>query len=118
MSPTARFVNVLLGVWLFISAFLWPHTQAQLTNTWVLGVVCVIVAMLAMSIPALRYVNTALAIWLFISAFALPTQSQGTLWNNVLVAIRIFIASLISGPIRAAPGSGHNPPEVGQPGHA
>jgi hypothetical protein len=90
----ARTANVILGIWLFISAFVWTHSQAQLTNTWILGVLCVVFALIAMRVEQFRYLNTALAIWLFISAFALYTHSHGTLWNNALVAIAIFIASL------------------------
>jgi hypothetical protein len=88
-------INVVLGVWLFISAFAWPHSHAQHANTWILGVLCVIFALAAMAAPMARYLNTALAIWLFISAWALPTASVGTIWNNVLVAIAIFIVSLV-----------------------
>src|SRR5579883_2620360 len=91
----ARILNVVLGVWLFISAFAWPHTYAQMTNTWVLGVLCVIFAIVAMFVDQARYLNTLLAIWLFISAWALPTESPGTVWNNVLCSIAIFIVSLI-----------------------
>ena len=90
----ARTVNVILGIWLFISAFSWPHSQAQMANTWILGVLCVVFALIAMRVDQVRYLNTALAIWLFISAFALATHSHGTLWNNALVAIAVFIASL------------------------
>jgi hypothetical protein len=90
-----RIVNIILGVWLFLSAFLWPHNQAQLTNTWIVGVLCVIFALIAMAVPWVRYLNTLLAIWLFISAWALPMTNAGTIWNNVLVAIAMFIASLI-----------------------
>ena len=101
----ARVVNILLGVWLFISAFVWPHSQAQMTNTWILGVLCVIFALVAMALPWVRYLNTLLAIWLFISAWALPTVSVGTIWNNVLVAIAVFIVSLVpTGPNVTAPG--------------
>jgi hypothetical protein len=92
---SARAVNVVLGIWLFISAFLWPHSQAQMTNTWILGVLCVVFALIAARIPSASYLNTALAVWLFISAFALPTAQIGTMWNNALVAVAIFIASLV-----------------------
>ncbi len=88
-------INVVLGVWLFISAFVWEHTTAEMTNTWILGVLCVIFALVAMSAPQARYLNTALAIWLFISVWALPHDNVGTMWNNALVAIAIFIVSLI-----------------------
>lgn len=119
-GPTARgaaprIINVILGVWLFISAFVWPHTQAQMTNTWILGVLCVVFALVAMAVPWVRYFNTLLAIWLFISAWALPTVSVGTIWNNVLVAIAVFIVSLVpSGPVNATPGffGGTAPPRA------
>ncbi|MCA1829282.1 MAG: SPW repeat protein [Myxococcales bacterium] len=90
----ARTLNVLLGIWLFISAFIWPHTSAQMTNTWILGVLCVVFALIATKVDQVRFLNTALAIWLFVSAFVLTTQSAGTRWNNALVAIAVFIISL------------------------
>src|SRR5690242_18444501 len=40
----ARGFTLLLGVWLFISAFIWQHTEAQMTNTWICGVITVIFA--------------------------------------------------------------------------
>jgi hypothetical protein len=95
MAPSARIANIILGVWLFISAFIWPHSPEQYSNTWILGALCVIFAVVAIAVPWFRYLNTALAVWLFISAFALPTVSVGTVWNNALVAIAIFIVSLL-----------------------
>jgi hypothetical protein len=103
MSSPVRYLNVLFGVWLFISAFLWPHSSAQMTNTWIMGVLCVVFALLAMVSPPVRFLNTLLAIWLFISAFSLPTLSVATTWNNFLVAIAIFIVSLIPSPGEAGP---------------
>lgn len=95
MRNPARITNVVLGLWLFVSAFVWPHTAAQMTNTWILGVLCAIFALVAMAVPSVRFLNTALAVWLFISAWALPSASAATTWNNVLVAIAIFLASLV-----------------------
>jgi len=91
----ARGFTLLLGVWLFISAFIWPHTTSQMTNTWICGVLAVVFAAVAMRAPQVRYANTILAIWLFISAFALASVSVGTIWNNVIVSIAIFVASLV-----------------------
>ncbi len=91
----ARTLNVILGIWLFISAFVWPHDAAQMTNTWILGVLCVVFALIALGVPKARYLNTVLAIWLFVSAYALLDVSRGTVWNNVLVAIAVFVFSLI-----------------------
>jgi hypothetical protein len=98
MSP--RPVTVLLGVWLFISAFVWPHSPFQMTNTWLCGLLCIVFAFLAFAIPAARYLTTALAVWLFVSAFALPSFGRGTIWNNTLVAIALFAFSLTPSPPR------------------
>jgi hypothetical protein len=91
----ARGIHIALGVWLFISAFLWPHTYSQFTNAWIIGVLSVIFSVIAMWAPQARYLNAALAVWLFISAWALPSISVATIWNHVLVAIAIFVVSLL-----------------------
>lgn len=87
-------INVALGVWLFISAFVLRDSHAQMTNTWICGVLCVFFAIAGMGIPWARYLNTALAVWLFVSAWALPIERVATLWNNVLCAIALFVISL------------------------
>ena len=97
----ARVVNVILGVWLFVSAFAWTHSSAQMTNTWILGALVVIFALIATHLPRLRYLNALTAVWLFISAFALPRMHPGTVWNNALVALVIFFLSL-QPPIESA----------------
>ncbi len=100
MTPhvVARGINVLLGIWLFISAFLWEHTGAERTNTWILGVLCFMFALAATRASVARWLNTALSIWLFISVWALPHDNLATMWNNALVAIVVFLLSLVPGP--------------------
>jgi hypothetical protein len=93
ISP--RLINVTLGVWLFISAFLWPDFRARVTNTWVCGVLCVTFAIAGMGLPRARYFNSALAVWLFVSAWLLPTHHVASLWNGVLCSIAIFVVSLV-----------------------
>jgi hypothetical protein len=94
-AKAARWVNAAVGVWLFLSAFLWPHTSSQYTNTWLMGIIAVAVALIALGRPGFRYVNTAVGIWLVISAFALPTMSMGTRWNNFIVGLVIGFLSLV-----------------------
>lgn len=93
MSP--RIGNVILGVWLFISAFLWQHSPAQFMNTWIVGALTVLVALVATRYGELRYLNTALSVWLFISAWALPHFNIATVWNNAIVGLAIFCVSLV-----------------------
>lgn len=94
-TKAGRWVNAAVGVWLFVSAFLWPHTSSQYTNTWLMGVIAVAVAIIAAGASGFRYVNTAVGAWLIISAFALPTMSAGTRWNNFIVGIVIGVLSLV-----------------------
>jgi hypothetical protein len=90
-----RIVNVVLGTWLFLSAFAWPHARTQMTNTWVVGVMCATCAIVAMAVPWVHCVNTLLAIWLFVSTWWLPAVDARTVWNNVIVSVAMFAASLV-----------------------
>lgn len=87
---TARWVNVVLGAWLFISAFVWRHSDAQFTNTWVVGLLIVAAALLGIRYSWGRYINMGLAAWLFLSTLFFPRIASATLWNNLIVAIIVF----------------------------
>jgi hypothetical protein len=54
-------------------------------------------ALIAMRVPEVRYLNAAVAVWLLLSVWILPTFRIGTIWNNALVAIAIFIVSMVRG---------------------
>lgn len=90
----ARFLNVVVGAWLFVSAFIWTHSPAEFTNTWICGVLAVAFAVIAMTQPMARFLNTLLAVWLVIGTLAFHWVSAGTLWNNLISAAVMFVASL------------------------
>ena len=90
-----RWLNLLAGVWLFISAFVWPHTAAAQANTWIVGALIAIASIWAMFAPSVRIVNTILAIWLFFSTLFIYHTSVGTVWNNLILAVVVFVLSLI-----------------------
>ena len=96
MGRRRQYLNVLTGAWLFVSAFLWPHSDGQFTNTWASGLLCAVIAALSGAAPRFRPMNMALAVWLFVTAFTLPRLSDATAWNNVAVALVIFGVSLQS----------------------
>jgi hypothetical protein len=96
-SKAVRAISATLGAWPFISAFAWPHSAAQFTNTWLVAVTTVATAIAAMRAPALGYVNTALGAWLVISALALAPKATATAWNNALVGVALVVTSLVSG---------------------
>lgn len=102
----ARYLNIIAGAWLFISAFIWQHSDSSRTNTWIVGALTVIFAVIALRTPAARFANTALSVWLFFSTLAFFHLTGATLWNNLIVAAIIFIASLVPS---SAMGSGGRP---------
>jgi len=89
-----RYLNAAAGAWLFISAFVWPHTGSELTNAWIVGALMFFAALLALGAPAVRFANTALAVWLFVSTLVMG-GANGTVWNHVIVAIVAFIVSFV-----------------------
>lgn len=100
----ARWLNAALGVWLFISAFVWPHTGAAQTNTWICGVLAFVFALGAIANQSIRWLNTLLAVWLFFSTLAIYHASAATLWNNLIVAAVIFIVSFVPNGYVGTPG--------------
>lgn len=95
MKALARYLNALLGIWLIISAFAWPHTASQQTNAWVVGGLAAIFALAAFAREEARYLNTALAVWLFASIWILPGITVATAWNHGIAAIVLLLLSLV-----------------------
>jgi divalent metal cation (Fe/Co/Zn/Cd) transporter len=96
---TTRIFNALIGIWLFVTAFMWGHTQAEMTVTIVAAILTFALAILAIYTRAARYVNAIVAVLLFLSVLTLPSLTRATQWNNAIVAIAIFVAALVdNGP--------------------
>jgi hypothetical protein len=95
MGP--RLINAMLGLWLFLSAFLWPHDHVQLINAWVVGIAGVTAALVALGgYDWGRYLNAALGAWLIISTLLLPMTNVATAWNHLLVGFAMILFGLMS----------------------
>jgi hypothetical protein len=90
-----RLANVTLGLWLFVSAFLWPHTPGSRANTWVLGLVIAGIAAVGTPTPASRALGTVPLLWLFLSSFWISDVTNATAWNNATVAVFVLALSLV-----------------------
>lgn len=91
----ARVINILLGIWLFLSTFLWPHHPDQVMNGWACGLITVTIAAIAIAQPPARYLNAALAVWIFFSAWVVPSLNAATVWNDALTGIAIFLFAMV-----------------------
>jgi hypothetical protein len=82
----ARYLNLVLGAWLLVSAFVWPHSEPQFLITILVGS------------PLVRKINTACGVVLALAAVLLPRASVVTLWHNVLLGFIVVSVSFFGPP--------------------
>ena len=104
-----RWINFLIGIWLIISAFAWPHTAGARANTWILGALIAIASVWTVFMPGARFLNTIFAIWLFFATLVIYHASSATVWNNLIAAVVVFVLSLIPTPPAKARTGGQRP---------
>jgi hypothetical protein len=95
-----RYLNIALGAFVFVSAFLWPHPGGRFVNTWLTAAIVMVSAAIAIKLPVVRFVTAAAGLWLVTSLFAWPQTSVLTLLTNAFLGAGIALASVI-GPRRA-----------------
>jgi hypothetical protein len=94
----ARVSNIILGLWLFVSAFAWPHTAAERTNVALVGLFIALTSLTAWTTGPglrLRLINAILGAWLLVSIVAFPTSSKATTVNSAIVGVLVFVLSLL-----------------------
>ena len=92
----ARAVNAIVGTWLFVSAFIWPHTYGELENAWVVGFMAVIMALGGLSgLGWTRFINVLLGAWLIISPLFVHVASPYTYWNHEVVGAVLIVFGLM-----------------------
>jgi hypothetical protein len=96
MGPRA--INAVLGLLLFFSTFLWPHTAAQRVTGWTVGLLAVTASLAGLSGRTWgRSVNAALGGWLIVSAILLARTQSATFWTEIIVGFGlVFLAMLPS----------------------
>jgi hypothetical protein len=98
--PWPRIGNLLLGVWLQVSAFAWLHTDASRMSAWLPGLLISVVAVLAMGAPPLRWLNTFMSFWLLLWTLFETASEPRSYWNGVICAMLVLVLSTI--PSRSA----------------
>jgi hypothetical protein len=105
---TARVTTILLGVWLFMSTFLWRHHPDQVINGWVCGLFTIMFAAMAIAQPMVRFLGAAFALWIFFSAWVVPSLNIATVFSNAISGALIFGLSM-------APNQAHNESGIPRP---
>ena len=106
-STFARAMNVVLGAWLVVSVFLWPHLPASRESTAIGGALCALVALVATRVPRAHWLNAAVALALFATVWLVPHAHRASEWNDAVTAFFIL-------PLALVPGAGETdgPPAV------
>lgn len=94
---TPHYANLFFGGWLFLSAFLWPHTAEFFHTAWIVGLLIAGFALGALRVQSLRWVNTLLALGLLGATLLASVISTATYWNNLIVGALVLICSLAAG---------------------
>ena len=92
---SARIFNVLIGTWLFLSAFGWPHSPAQGMTALICGALTLLSALASIYYPRVRYLTATIAVVLFVASLATAAPRYDlTFWHNAIFAIVIFLIAL------------------------
>lgn len=102
----ARYLSATLGAWLPIFAFMWVDGTSAQTNTWIPGALICIASLAAIVKSAVRWATAALSVWLFFSTLLLPDSSFAVSWHNTVVAVLVFVLSLIPNASTRETGTG------------
>ena len=99
-AMTARIVNVLIGLWLFASAFILPQGRGQLASTAICGLLVTLTAVLTSYDHRFRYVTEALGLFVVVLAFAVHPLGSATFWHNGIMGISTIAAAFADqGPL-------------------
>jgi hypothetical protein len=94
----ARYLNIALGAWTLVSAFLWRHSEPQFLVTIGVGAILAMVAPFEVGPRRVRTVNIAAGGALLLGALALPHTSTFTVWHNVILGLVIVGVSFFGPP--------------------
>lgn len=92
-----RVVIVLLSSWVLFSGNAWPHSQANQLNNAIVGTGLFLFGILSIRREWARYVTLALGAWLFVFTVLVSGISSITFWNDAMVAVAVFVFSLVGG---------------------
>jgi hypothetical protein len=91
----ARAVNAILGLWLFLSTFLWSHSRLEALDAWIVGIAVVTLAVVGISrLKWPRYVNAILGAWLILTAILMRSSLAATRWNSLIVGFGLVLFGL------------------------
>ena len=108
ISRVASLADIILGLWLLFSAFLWRTSPAHMVNAALIGVASVTLGAVALRGHGwARWLVGGLAVWLVVSLWVLPRGSASLVANHLFVGTLLFGFSVL--PTGRGQAMGENP---------
>ena len=96
---TTRIFNILMGLWLFASAFVLPQGRVQWASTAICGALAAVSAAYTSYNRRSRYLTAAIGALVVVLAFALHPLGSATFWHNGIVGLSIAVAAWADRPL-------------------
>ena len=101
-------VNVILGVWLFIAPFfsIVALTSMAAWNGYIFGVIIVALSIVALIQPRAweEWINLVVGVWLILSPFIMGYTTETTImWNHIVVGVLVGVDALWAALSRHTP---------------
>ena len=90
---TTRIFNILMGVWLFASAFVLPQGRVAFVSTAVCGALAALFAAFTNYDLRSRYVSAAIGLLTVVLAFAVHPMGSATFLHNGVMGISIAVGA-------------------------
>lgn len=93
---TPRIFISMIGAWLLVSGFSWPHSRVEVSNLIVVGVLAPLFSWLSATRDWARYVSAVAGVWLILTTLRFGTAAHITIIHNLIMGASIFVASLVA----------------------
>jgi len=92
MTRSSSISLALLGVWLVVSVFLWPHSSGQAALAILGGVLLALLGLLHLrGWQRSEFMILAVSVWLGVGAIVLPERSPISVFNHLLAAAAALV---------------------------
>lgn len=91
---------LLIGFWLLVSPFLLMFPGGfgshAATNSYLVGVLLVVINVVALARPAVwqEWVNLIIGTWLLLVVFVIGTEQRIVMWNNLIAGLVVVLGAI------------------------
>jgi hypothetical protein len=96
-----RYATLLLGAWMFVSAFAWAHSRDACAAAWISGVAITMNAFAAIWAPQVRYFNVLLGGMSLVWQASAAGHDRAALMSGVISSTLVIALSFV--PTRELP---------------